>query len=186
LINGASLDTTTFAKGTSSLKLVAASNQTVSIPTSFTIDNSGVSFSFWFKTNSTGAYSRIFNFEQSSRYNAIQFLITANNKIGVSVFDAGNWYDYFDGYNDATMNNGVWRHITWTIAPNKTSSIYINGAFAYSFTLTAYPPLVARSLNSFGNNSFGNALYTGWIDDFRVYYGVLSATNAADLFSGAL
>jgi hypothetical protein len=102
------------------------------------------------------------------------------------VFDGGIWYDYFDLYNDSTMNNGTWRHITWVIAPNKLSSFYINGSFAYSHTLTAYPPSVVRSLNTFGNNTFGNSLYNGWIDDFRMYFGVLTSANAADLYSGAM
>jgi hypothetical protein len=182
-INGTSqyLDSTTnnFKVGTKSLKL---NNTYVSIGESFTVDNTGLAFAFWFKTSTTGAYSRVFSFESGVKTHTINFLITNNNKIGLSIFDGSTFYDYFDTYN-YTVNDGVWRHIVWTILPDRTNTIYINGTSAYSFTSAVYPASVTRNMNSFGNNDFGNSLYTGWIDDFRLYSGILSQADITAIYN---
>jgi hypothetical protein len=174
------LDATTKAVGTSALRLT---NTYVSVTDSFTVTTIGLSFAFWFKTDNTGAYSRVFTFESDVKTDTINFLITGNNKIGLSIFDKKVFHDYFDTYN-YTVNDGVWRHIVWTIQPNKRNVIYINGKFAYYFDSDIYPASVARSMNSFGNNDFTNPLYTGWIDDFRIYSGVLTSVNVSELYLG--
>jgi hypothetical protein len=185
-VGGASISTTTPLKpGGSHLSLISANSQYVTIPTVITGKN-GLSFSFWFRADSTADYSRIFNFSTTSRNDSIFFLILSG-KIGISTYNGATYYDQFN-LGSTTVNDNVWRHIVWTMTYAPTGSntsnmvIYMNGA-SYTTLTSYYPNSVARKINSFGNNDWSNPLFNGAIADFRMYQRVLTAAESTSIYN---
>jgi hypothetical protein len=185
-VGGATISTTTpFKSGGSHLSLSSASSQYVTIPTVITGKN-GLSFSFWFRADNTGDYSRIFNFSTTSRNDSIFFLILSG-KIGISIYNGATYYDQFN-LGSTTVNDNVWRHIVWTMTYAPTGSntsnmvIYMNGA-SYTTLTSYYPNSVARKLNSFGNNDWSNPLFNGAIADFRMYQRALTAAESTSIYN---
>jgi hypothetical protein len=187
LVNGASVSTADYKLGFSSLSLTASSSQYVQIP-SFTTTTNGLTFSFWYKSNSTGTWSRIFDFGNGQNNYNVLFSPNGNgsNGIGISVTGGDPYY-----LTDINYNDNTWRHITWTLtyaAENVTSStwtVYVNGVSKASVSSRYYPPTVTRTSNYIGRSNWSDPYYNGYIDDFRVYHRVVTAAEAASLFSSS-
>jgi hypothetical protein len=167
------LNTLDYITGASSLALSETAYLKVG---AFTSTANGISFAFWFKANNAGTYSRLFNFSSAVKTNSIFFLVGTNNQIGVSVYNGTTYGDVFNVYS-LNVNDNAWRHVTWTISPDGVNNLYINGTFASTFN-TNYPSAVTRNINYLGYNEFGNPLFNGAIDDFRVYNRVLTINEA--------
>jgi hypothetical protein len=167
-VNGGYISNNDYKVGYGSCQFVGIT-QYVSSTASFTTGSSGVSFSFWFRSNNSPTYARLLNFSSAYRTNTIFMGINTSGQLGCSVY---NGTSYGDVWNPGTpaVNDNVWRHCVWVIknASSNNSSIYLNGALSATFTIN-YPQAVARSVNYFGYNEFGNGLLIGAIDDFRVY-----------------
>jgi hypothetical protein len=143
--------------------------QYVTSTASFTTGSGAVSFSFWFRSNNSPTYARLFNFSSAYRTNTIFMGINAAGQLGCSVYNGTTYGDVWSPGTPA-VNDNVWRHCLWVTnsTASNNSSIYLNGVRSVTFTIN-YPQAVARSVNYFGYNEFGNGLFVGAIDDFRVY-----------------
>jgi hypothetical protein len=84
-------------------------------------------------------------------------------------------------------NDGVWRHLVWTItySDNKTSTytLYINGAKVWSSNNNYYPGDVARTKNYIGKSSWPDRYWNGCIDSFRCYQRVLTPDEVTELYN---
>jgi hypothetical protein len=187
---GATVTTSTRNLNAYQLSLVAGSSQYLQTA-NFTPTINGLSFSFWYKSNASGSWARIFDFGNAS----------ANNNIFCSINSSGLNSVYFENFygaiasnttlNDINYNDNVWRHITWTLtyaeAASTTSTwkIYINGALKTTATSKSYPnTAVTRTLSYIGRSNWAvDQYYNGMIDDFRIYNNVLTDQQVTAIYS---
>ncbi len=104
----------------------------------------------------------------------------------------GNKYDNNFVYN--TVKPGEWNHvvIVLPLIPSANWTWYLNGAQQTSSK--SHGLKVANFNGNFTRFFFGVTApdvyrylhYDGWIDDFRLYGGPLTATQVAALFAGTL
>jgi hypothetical protein len=175
--------------GTSSLYLNNVSSQYVQAP-NFTPTANGLSFSVWYRSNGTGNWGRIFDFGNGPTSNNIDISVNAlgANQLHFEVWDGATVGPNNVYLSDINYNDNTWRHIVWTMTyatVGSTSSswcIYINGVL--KTTCTSYYPStsVTRSNAYIGRSNWSaDGYYNGYIDDFRIYNRVLSASEAANL-----
>ena len=104
-----------------------------------------------------------------------------------STFKASNQYTQTNFYNAQNLNDNVWRHIAWTIdLSNSTYKYYINGELIKTDISAAYafPAPTTRTNNLLGTSTdLSLSYFTGGIDDYRVYGGVLTDAKVYSLFS---
>ena len=196
--------------GSGSLSLVSSSSQylklngVVATNINFIPSSGGCSFSIWFRTINNQSGARLLDFGNGgSGVDARDNIILAIEGNGIT----GNGFTFLLYYPDgvsgrrsqvtvfnATVNNGNWHHVVWTmsyIGNNiKTSNwrMYLDGSpTPISNTSANYYPLQVSRLNNYIGYSFntpiGDALYNGFMDDFRYYKKVLSAAEVTTLYN---
>ena len=187
---GATVTTSTRNLNAYQLSLVAGSSQYLQTA-NFTPTINGLSFSFWYKSTTSGSWARIFDFGNGATSNNILCSINANGSNSV-------YFENFYGavasnttLNDINYNDNIWRHVTWTLtyaaagATTSTWTIYINGVLKMTATSKSYPStLVTRTLSYIGRSNWGvDQYYNGMIDDFRIYNNVLTDQQVSAIYS---
>ena len=193
LYNGASVNTSAYKLGTSSLSLTASLSQYAQI-SNFTPTTGGLTFAFWYKSNSSGNYARIFDFSNSSSTDNILLspsapLAAGTNRLLIQVF-VGSVVTGQVLLTDINYNDNVWRHIAWTLtyaasgSSTSTWNVYVNGVNKLSGSTYQYPSIsVTRTLSYIGKSAFADPYYNGNIDDFRIYNTVLSEADVSVLYN---
>jgi hypothetical protein len=189
---GATVTSSAIKPYTPSITLASASSQYLQTA-NFTPTTAGLTFAFWYKSNTSGAWARVFDFGNGP----------ANNDILCSINGVNLNYLYFEDYygtvptnislTDINYNDNTWRHVVWTLtyaaAGSNTSTwnIYINGALKTTGTSKSYPnPAVTRTISYIGRSNWSaDAYYNGNIDDYRIYNSVLTASQAYAIYSGS-
>jgi len=203
LINSANPNQVTFVstannyiRGNSSAYFSLAANfLTIPNTIDFNLINiaTGISFSFWIKiTTSSGASSRIFDFGASGNPATQYISIYKNGVTNHLTFDINGITASTGSITPLTISNyfdSVWRQITWTISTAGAWNIYINNSIA---TFSSALP-TTRIIPSFTSKTYyiGKSVSTGvstfntmYIDDFRIYQKVLTATEVSELYFG--
>lgn len=203
LINGASISSTDCVVGTSSLQLNSTFSHYLQIDNLKT-GNNGLTFAFWFKSNSSGTYAKLFDFGKKSQYNFENINFMVNNSgygtAGIQVYNGNNLQQflnpisstlnpYFVPYlNNINCNNNVWNHyaVTFTYAPYKSATslakIYVNGLVAGVLRTSYYPKDFYRNYSYIGkSNNTSDPYFNGYIDDFRIYNRVLLSSEIQTL-----
>ena len=189
LYHGATISTADYKLGSSSLSLTASLSQYAQI-SNFTPTTGGLTFAFWYKSNGSGTWARIFDFSNGPSSDNI--LMSPNNNgsggLGFNVFIGVSSSDHT--LSDINYNDNVWRHIVWTLSYvasgslTSTWNLYVNGVNKYSNSTKAYPlTSVTRTLSYIGKSAWADAFYNGYIDEFRIYNSVLSATDVNALYT---
>ena len=196
LYNGATLSTDTYKFGTSSLFLsntTTTTNPAASAGQGFTqymspiaplpkLGTNGISFSFWWKSaGAQGSSPALFDFCESVNDNRITFWI--GNSPGVEIRNsAGTVFSY----NGTQTNNldGEWHHIVWNIDKyNNTWRLFYDNVASDTITGKAYPENVSRPYCFLGRTPVsGDGGANGYIDEFRIYSKVLTATDVSNLY----
>lgn len=148
----------------------ATSQQYVSLPTT-NLDSGGCSFTFWFRSTSTGYdSSTIFDVSGISVqvYNGNLVLNLAQSSVLVYT---------------SNVNDSVWRHFALVLTPEGHYFTYINGTCTYSDeTTNSYPVVGSYTTNYLFQSTTGNNTYfSGSISDFRYYSRYLSVADIAKL-----
>jgi hypothetical protein len=131
---------------------------------------SGFSFCFWVKTNSTARYSRVVE------YNTFRIFIFNGVNLSFQVA-SGNVYTAYPNFND-----NVWRHFTFVLNPDATVIIYVNGNYYNTVNSSGYPVINTRGY--IGKSFGGDPLFTGSIDDIRLYDDkIVSAEEAQQIYT---
>jgi hypothetical protein len=147
------------------------------------LPSDGISFAFWFKSNNSSSFARIFDFGNGTPSNNILLAINGGN-LYYCVFNGITSYNKQIATN---VNDNTWRHIVWTLSPNPNVwNIYVNGNLTNTFTSGIYYP----------NSVFMNYLYIGksiWsfdpylngnLADFRIYFGTpLTQSQIANIYN---
>ena len=157
----------------------------------------GITFTFWARLTSTCTqYTRIFQFERYTSSGGVRkvFIIDVDgsNKARFFSTDAASSYTTSNA-----MLTGNYNFYTWSIASGASGSwtISLNGTIVSSSTVgTAcsggmYRAVSGSTFNYYlgrDETAWSNSLLDGNIDDFRVYSGVLTATQITALYQGRL
>lgn len=181
LNNGAQILLNDKKVGTGSLYLYSSSSQYVKITDTFTSGTTGLSFSFWFKSNSTATWGRIFDFGNGQANNNIIAFIN-NNNLGFSVYNGSTSSQINNVI--PSINNNTWQHIVWTLDSNNGWKIYLNGNLYSSLSNMNYPNSIQRTLNYIGKSNWSaDPYFNGLIDDFRYYNRVLTSNDVSDIYT---
>jgi len=166
--------------------------------------NSGISVSLWFYISSTNpqGYTPMFFYFNPVNYNI-------GNGIRVSI--STNYYNLLVGgpliYNSAgdstyqsnasSLNldlfNSKWNHLVMTfqtiqVTPSNITnlSIYINNVLITSYNIAGSYPTGAMNYNYIGSYGMANSNtsgFPGYIDNFRFYTSVLTASQVTTLYN---
>lgn len=187
LMNGASISSTYSAVGTSSLQLNAGLSQYVKVDT-FRTGRNGLTFAFWFKSNSSGTNAKLFDLGKGYTNENITFTVNngGNSTAGIQVLNQNEYQSYngnayfYPILNNINCNSNTWNHyaITYTDASYKSATslakIYVNGILNGVFTNTYCPGNNIRFNNYIGKSNYAlDPYFNGYVDDFRVYNRVL-------------
>jgi hypothetical protein len=193
LYNGATITPSVIKPNTPSITLASASSQYLQTA-NFTPTTAGLSFAFWYKSNASGSWARIFDFGNGP----------ASNNIFCSINGGNSNYLYFEDFygsvptnvtlSDISYNDNTWRHVVWTLShavagsATSTWNIYINGVLKTTATAKSYPnPTVTKTISYIGRSNWSaDFYYNGNIDDFRIYNSVLTASQVNTIYSGSV
>jgi hypothetical protein len=119
-----------------------------------------------------------------------------NGNLGLSLSNSGlNMGSFYHGINNqysASISTGVWYHIVNTFSTSLQSVFYVNGVLYQTFTNAGSRYPFANSPVSYcllGTGSYDgsvgafNTYFNGYVDDFRFYNRVLSASEVASLYT---
>ena len=126
------------------------------------LGSTGLTFATWFKSVSSGGWARIFDFGNGNQAGSL--CITANQassgKLGYYTFSV-------DGSKtvgqptDLTVNDGVWRHLVWTIETDGSWTMYINGR-VYKTDVSKNTKWVFPNSNGVWYSPLTNGYQTKW------------------------
>ena len=197
LYNGATLSTDTYKFGTSSLFLSNMTTTTNPDPTTgqgFTqymsliaplpkLGTNGISFSFWWKSaGAQGTSPTLFDFGQGANKNQIIFWIGTSPSVQTRGPTGTQTGHVFSETNFLDTN---WHHIVWNIDKyNNTWQLFYDNVSSGSLSNKVYPENVSRPYCFLGRNEFsGDGGANGYIDEFRIYSKVLTATDVDNLYN---
>jgi hypothetical protein len=169
------------------------------LPKSFSENQLGLSFSFWFKPTGTHGNDNpmVFDFGTARENNNIYFAksatsvnypylgiykgTTSSEQIQLSNTTGVHVNDFF--------SNQVWKHIVWTMtysaSNTSTWNVYFNGqqyGGAALKTNAYYPNDIGRTNNYIGDSNWTtNGGLCGNITGFRIYTTALSQANVTDI-----
>ena len=180
--NNANVNVTDIKVGSGSMPLSASARQYVSIP-STTTGSAGISLACWFKSTGSGNWARILDFGNSRASDNIIMAIFENN-LALSVFN-GNTIGNQPLSVISNVNDGVWRHVVWTVDPAGVWVVYLNGVVVWQATGYAYPKALTRTSNFLGKSNWdGDPYFNGGLDEFRMYGRVLTSSDVQLVYTG--
>jgi len=181
LVNNPSLNQSGPLSSLKSVVLNAGQSQYISAP-SFTTSGSGISISFWFRSNNNSTWARIFDFGNGSGNNNIIAYINSGN-LGLSVYKGSSSTQYNNVI--PSVNDNKWRHILWTLDPSGVWNLYLNGNLFNIYSKVNYPNSISRTYQYIGKSNWKDPYYSGAIADFRIFNSVLSASNVTNIYNAS-
>jgi len=160
--------------------LDVTNSQYVQVPV-FTTGAAGLTFSCWFQSNGNQEFARLFEFASGGSNDIIAYVMYGG--LSISAFDGSRLATYHDNL-IANINDDVWCHFTWTLSPDGTWVVYINGEKAWSASNQFYPASMTRTTLLLGASSWQEgSYYNGAIDEFRFYNVTLGEPDVMALYS---
>ena len=157
------------------------------VDTNLTVDLTLFSIAFWFKTTETSDNTRfIGRFSEGGANDPYVLISYETNYQGIkaSLKDDDGDTRTIDGSTD--INDDVWRHCVFTLAPGGVGTIYINGVLDGTAIGAALGTFSANGENFFlgAYNSKGTAgaFITVTFDDVRFYTRALSVQEIQQLY----
>jgi hypothetical protein len=179
LVNGA---TWTTGHAGNAVNLISSANQYVSLPTGIVSNLTSCSIIAWVKLNSSGTWSRIFDFGSGTTNYMFLSPVGTGNLIRFAITIGGGGAEQRLDYN-GTLANGAWHQIAVTLGSG-TGMLYVDGSpVATNSAFTVSPAdLGSTTQNWIGRSQYAADHYlNGAVDDFRIYRGVLSPAEVASL-----
>lgn len=156
-------------------KVTFQDNQFVTFDDCLYVPDNGLTIAFWFYTAETnGAF---FEFGNGTAQDSIRMELSA-----------GGLYCAVDtSVSDMIAKNltNAWYHVVWSLLPNGTWNLYINGIRKKTFSGKPYPANVKRSMKYIGRKIDGS-YFTGDIADYRVHRGAADDARATSIYTKPL
>ena len=92
--------------------------------------------------------------------------------------------DFVDGSN--AINDGKWHHVAVIIRPGQDISFYVDGGLSSVYYLTISYASSVNSLGLGGPSLGGAYLFTGSLDEVRIYARALSTSDIAGVYGGTV
>jgi hypothetical protein len=181
LVNsGATLDTTHYKIGSSSIHIASNTSVSVSKSAAFYAPNSSFTYCFWLKiAASANTLISILNasYNTLSPYGGISMFIYQGSKLFIQTLNnTGDAYNFI--VNDVADNR--WKHIAFVVKydtiTSQIISIYLNGVKISEYAGNYYIGSTLNTLTFGGSQSFN-------IDDFRFYEKALNNTEIGYLYA---
>jgi len=149
----------------------------------FQITNNGISISLWFKSFNTPNFSRIMDFGNGP--NKDNIIITINNSLLELTVNTLNKSFTYNNFYNINLNNSIWTHLVWSINPDGSWVIFINGLNVGQQNSTLiYPSTIMRNNNYIGKGSLlTDSNFNGQVDDFRFYNRILSQNEIQNIYN---
>jgi hypothetical protein len=149
----------------------------------FMSGSGGLTFTFWFRSNSNAHAARVFDFSNGPSADNV-LAAWVNTGMCFQVFLGSSSYNV--GYSATiagSFNDNVLRHFGWILDPVGTWTIFINGVQVRQLSYMNYPNSISRSTNYLGRSPWTVDPYsTGAIGDFRLYGRMLSAAEVSQIY----
>ena len=137
-----------------------------------------ITVSAWVKWNGGSAWQRIFDFGNNttsymfltplSGDSTMRFAITTTSNTGEQILDTDS------------LPTGQWVHLAVTLSGN-TGVLYVNGKPRVAGQILLNPSDFNPTLNYIGKSQWADPLFSGMIDDFRIYDYALDQSQIANL-----
>ncbi|MGA2716878.1 MAG: LamG-like jellyroll fold domain-containing protein [Bryobacteraceae bacterium] len=140
----------------------------------------------WIKTTNTSRNETILSkYNSSGSEDGYIFETTAAGYVGVhiggdNVSGVAN-QDALDGANK--INDGNWHHVAAVMRLGQDISLYVDGGLSSIYYLTTFGGAIGSGVGIAGPVSRAN-LFTGSMDDVRIYTRALSTTEIAQIYGG--
>jgi hypothetical protein len=140
-----------------------------------------ITIATWVYWNGGSNWQRIFDFGTGTS----QYMFLTPSTGSVLRFAIKNGGSEQTVQASSALAAGAWVHLAVTLSGN-TATLYVNGAIAGTNpSLTINPNDFSSVINYIGDSQFsGDPLFSGLIDDFRIYNYGLSAVQIAALYAG--
>ncbi|HEX3695547.1 MAG TPA: LamG-like jellyroll fold domain-containing protein, partial [Polyangia bacterium] len=146
--------------------------------TSLPANNASQSISFWFNsgTNAGGTGN-----DMVTLWNGGSSSVTSVGIVGAGLLGVWKWGP-ITLVSTSAPSTGAWHHVVYTYKSTGTvNTLYVDGV-SVSTSTTAPNSATPTAAEIGGFN--GSNLYTGSIDDLRIYNVTLTATQVANLYAG--
>ena len=125
------------------------------------------------------AWQRIFDFGGGTAQYMVLTPSSGGGTAQFAILNSGGTAQRLAGPNPLPV--GEWSHVAVTLIGN-TGTLYVNGAAVAATSITIDPSAIAQTANYLGDSQFAtDPLFTGSLDDFRIYNRGLSAAEIAAL-----
>lgn len=175
------------------ISFVSGSSQYVALP-SITIPSSdGFTICFWGKAGTNTSYARFFDMSNyitpTTEYKKT-FAVFISPVSGQLIFEMAtdNPQTRQDTTYAVTVTDNTWRHYAWSCSTSGTSSIYVNGSFYTSGSITystasgVTMPYVYIAKSTYSTDP----AFTGSVNMFEYYSKVLSASQISSIYNGSI
>ena len=157
------------------------SNDYIDMPDGLVEGLSEITVSAWVNLDSASTWSRVFDFGTgTSNY----MFLTPRGSSGVVRFAITNGSGEQQINGDAVLPTGQWTHVAVTLN-GSVGVLYVDGVEVgrnESMTISA-DSLGTTTQNYIGESQWSDPYLNGRVDDFRIYNGVLTSSQIAELYS---
>ena len=160
----------------------------------------GTTFSVWANpSNAPSNWQRFFEFGSGAPMDNLSFLrFGGTNEFRLGVANGTDQYAGLNSWPAAGMANNNWQHLVITVDADRHVEFYKNGVQLDRYvadrdaawnlgwtTISQAIPYVERTSNFIGKGNWPDALYSGLMDDIRIYNHALSSDDIQELFLSA-
>jgi len=181
LVNSPTVSTSDAVVGSGAISFTAASLQYVQIPP-FTTGSRGLTFALWFKMSASASSAAVFGLGNGSpQDNIYVYLDGSNNDLFLGVYQGAEYSK--TGVLGRNVNDGLWRHVAWTVDATGNWAVYLNGALTNYYSTVLYPSAISRLYNYLGRGTSSSYPYfNGAIDEFYVFQFVATVAQIQELY----
>ena len=157
-----------------------SSSSKINIPQTYGAEGENVSYSFWFKTKTSGnsIYDSQNIISKRNGANTFHFNITNANKLLVS-----DWSGTVNKQSSLIVTDGVWRNVVFTYN-NGSGLVYINGSVETSMSFSVNLPTQSNSNgNNIGNWDGTGRNFGGSIDQVRIFNKTVSSSEVTKIYN---
>lgn len=159
----------------------AAATSYANFPTGLVSSLNDFSITTWVKVDANATWARIFDFGKgttnymflapASGSSTVRFAITTNSSAGEQQIN-----------NAAVLSTGVWHHLAVTLS-GIIGVLYIDGVPVGTNTgMTIHPSTLGNTVTNYlGKSQWSDPVFSGSVDEFRIYNRALSATEISSL-----